>query len=181
MRITVVAVVDGKTKMLFEYEAAHAPCVGDDIALAIDDEGFLTTVVEDVLHIPLKWPRPAQAQVAISTLDLAVARWVADRKPMKHAPQGFCAVGAVGGIDYVVVNVVKPGSLNNHVGAMPVCLVSNDNSNVRVFGDDDQLVAERERLPWCSWELRPLASLRCPHGCICSTCVAARSAERTAP
>lgn len=98
---------------------------------------------------------------------------------MSRANEYWCAVGVLDGVAYVVVNITKPGSMNNHVGAMPVCLVNSDNSNVRVFGVDDRLVSERERLPWCSWELRPLASLRCPSGCICAVCASARSPDWT--
>lgn len=81
MKVRVVAKVAGKPKILFDYEAQCAPCVGDDLALTIDDEGFLVAEVAGVLHIPLKPPRLAEAQVIISTEDLAVARWVAARKP----------------------------------------------------------------------------------------------------
>lgn len=65
MKVRVVATVDDKTKILFDYEAQCPPRVGDDLALTIDDEGFLF----------------AEAQVVISTEDLAVARWAAARKP----------------------------------------------------------------------------------------------------
>lgn len=81
MKVRVVATVDDKTKILFDYEAQCAPRVGDDLALTIDDEGFLFAEVAGVLHIPLKPPRLAEAQVVISTEDLAVARWAAARKP----------------------------------------------------------------------------------------------------
>lgn len=78
---------DAKTA-LFVYASTAVPQAGDDVALTIDDEGFLAATVLDVLHVPLRVPKTkkindvdqvitAAAIVLIDVADLAVAAFVA--------------------------------------------------------------------------------------------------------
>lgn len=80
--IRLIADLGTTEKALFHYVSPCVPRVGDDIALTVDDEGFLVAEVIGVLHIPQKAPLPNQAQVAIDALtDPAITFWCENWKP----------------------------------------------------------------------------------------------------
>jgi hypothetical protein len=80
--IRLVADLGNEDKELFRYESSCVPRIGDEVALTVDDEGFMTAEVIGVLHIPQKAPLPAQAQVAIDALtDPAITFWCENWKP----------------------------------------------------------------------------------------------------
>lgn len=75
-------------KSLFVYAAMAVPRIGEQLALTIDDEGFLVADVLQVVHIPLRAPKTKQvngkkqmitsgAMVLIDDSDLDVAAFVA--------------------------------------------------------------------------------------------------------
>ena len=62
---------ESNQQTLFSYASTVVPRIGDLIALTIDDQGYLTAEVIDVLHVPLARPKTVQIERRDISVDSA--------------------------------------------------------------------------------------------------------------